>query len=230
MTIAATPPGSNVVSDLNRGYRCAQPPANFQQPCRADRSAGAAFGKKPPSCLPVRVVKLAAVCRHAATPGVGAESQSDGPEGRWILAGGNAPGFAAAARCAPAGAMERRDTVPAPLQGAWSQWAVSGGIAALYPRLISSSPAGLTALGACLRWLLQICRASGTERGVVAAFGRKPQSCIPMRVVKLAAVFYQEDGDLWTARNTMYAISQNTAPVRNHCRRSFAFLSHPCRV
>jgi hypothetical protein len=74
---------------------------------------------------------------------------------------GNAPGFAAAGRCAPAGAMERRDAVSAPFQGAWRQGAVSGGIAALNPRLISNSPAGLTGLGVCVRWFLQRCRAYG---------------------------------------------------------------------
>ena len=191
----------------------------------------------------MRVVKLAAVCRHAATPGVGAESQSDGPEGRWILAGGNAPGFVAAARCAPAGAMERRIASPAlstgggerlPCRAPFPPVDNAAGCATL--GCGSGTLPGCLASMGCFRGyrcaqppanFQQPCRA---DRGVVAAFGRKPQSCIPMRVVKLAAVFYQEDGDLWTARNTMYAISQNTAPVRNHCRRSFAFLSHPCRV
>ena len=65
---SGTLPGCLASMGCFRGYRCAQPPANFQQPCRADRGVVAAFGRKPPSCLPVRVEKLAAVCRHAATP------------------------------------------------------------------------------------------------------------------------------------------------------------------
>ena len=111
-------------------------------------------------------MKLAAVCRHAATSGAGDQvrnredaktdcfrdgaSHADGPEGRWKLAGATPPDSSAAARCAPAGARETPDTIPAPFQGAGQRWSDSGGIAALNPRLISTSPAELMRLGVCV--------------------------------------------------------------------------------
>ena len=59
---SGTLPGCRAKAVGFRGYRCAQPPANIRQPCRADEAW----------CL------RAAFCRHAATRGAGAQARRAG--------------------------------------------------------------------------------------------------------------------------------------------------------